>query len=180
MMTAVNELMMAKGFDPADEEVGTIINVEGNNYIVRIHKNKQVFEEYSEDSEEEKEKEKNEKAAKKKMTEKEKDKKTAKKKKTKKEMKDEEKDTEEEKEAEKKEAEKKETEKKEAEKKEAEKKEAEKEDEVGDRPEPGPYTGAPGEGLPWLLLQEDHVWALQTGPGGHALLHHGNLRRHRG
>ena len=53
MSAVLNKMLSAKGFKAADEEVGTILNIEGKNYIVSMKKTKKVFEEYNEDLDEE-------------------------------------------------------------------------------------------------------------------------------
>lgn len=41
----VTEMLMSKGFDPAEDEVGVVIEVEGHEYIIKMVDGKHIFEE---------------------------------------------------------------------------------------------------------------------------------------
>lgn len=49
MSANLNKMLLSKGFNPDDEDVGVVVVFENKNYIVRMQKNKKVFEEFSED-----------------------------------------------------------------------------------------------------------------------------------
>jgi hypothetical protein len=50
---SINNMLIEKGFDPMAEKVGTVIDVDGKEYIVSEVKGKRVFEEYVPDSDDE-------------------------------------------------------------------------------------------------------------------------------
>lgn len=49
----MNDMLLAKGFDPMNERVGTVLDVDGKEYIVMETKGKRYFEEYVPDSDDE-------------------------------------------------------------------------------------------------------------------------------
>ena len=45
----ITAMLVSKGYDPNEDEVGTILEVEGKNYIITLVNSKKVFEEYTEE-----------------------------------------------------------------------------------------------------------------------------------